>query len=403
MYETKLDKKKFRKYRKLVEKDEMFIDMCEGKGIQPSTIRKYSLSLAAFCYFTEMTPTELYEEADAEEEDGVRINRRKLRSKLIKFNKFQVDKGFSSHTITTRLMDVKQFYIFHGIEIPKLPRVKNKKSYTLEFKDLPTKQHIKTAIQGTSRLHHIAVLLFAFSSGTARTELSNVTVRDFIDGTKDYHNGTKDFQDVLEQLDGRNDVIPIIRMFRVKTERHYYTCCSPEAVQAIVDLHKAKGTTDLDEKLFLMNPQAISRMYINMNDKYNWGWVGNYRLFTSHKLRKLHASLIEDITLANALQGRSNGVITDTYFINKPERLRERYLEHINKLTINEVYTITITDANYDRLLEVIAEKDKEIEDIKKTNAQINERLDMIDSIRRKIDNLDKEEYGSTYVRDLIK
>jgi len=101
------------------------------------------------------------------------------------------------------------------------------------YSDIPTIDDIRQVIESTSNLKHKAVILFMSSSGSAMNETTSLTVQDFIDATKDYHNSTN-INDVLDELEGQKDVIPIFELVRAKTNYFYYTCCSPEATMAIV-------------------------------------------------------------------------------------------------------------------------------------------------------------------------
>jgi hypothetical protein len=73
-----------------------------------------------------------------------------------------------------------------------------------------------------------------------------------------------------------------------------------------------------------------------LNDDNNWGMVGNYRRFRSHMLRKFHASnLGASFDLINTLEGRTNGVIHETYVKIKPSVIKEKYLEYMVNVMIH--------------------------------------------------------------------
>ena len=55
------------------------------------------------------------------------------------------------------------------------------------------------------------------SSGTAKAETLSLTVRQFIDGTSEYHNGGT-IDNILNVLEKRNNVVPIFYLKRIKTD-----------------------------------------------------------------------------------------------------------------------------------------------------------------------------------------
>ena len=365
-YSGKLKPKKFKKAKKSVLEDPKYTEMMSAKGIVEETKKRYLFSLTTYCYFCDQTLTEIYEEADQEEEDGIRLNKRKIRRKLINFRSFLND-HFANSTVKQRFQDIKQFYKFWGIERPDLPAQTLKREERMEFGDLPDKNMIKIAIEGTSNLNHIALVLFNFSSGSARTEIANTTLGEFIEGTKDYHNNNGNIEDIINQLSKRDDIIPIIKMHRQKTNRDYYTCCTPEASSAIIRALKVRDNLTLDSRLIDMSPQAINKAFTFINDKHEFGKVKTYRRFTSHKLRKLNATLIEDVAFANTIQGRQSDTITETYFFKNPERIREKYVEYLDILTINETIHIDYGKDKVEKLNKELEDRERQIEKLEES------------------------------------
>ena len=101
----------------------------------------------------------------------------------------------------------------------------------INYKDLPTKEDIKNSLKYANPVMR-AVILFMSSSGCARRETLNITIQDFIDATKEYHN-SNNIYDVLNELKDNDSIIPTFKIHRQKTNKHYYTFCSPEATTEI--------------------------------------------------------------------------------------------------------------------------------------------------------------------------
>ena len=62
-----------------------------------------------------------------------------------------------------------------------------------------------------------AIILFMTSSGSARRETLNLTINDFINATKDYHD-SNDIHEIIKLLERRNDIIPTWKLKRQKTK-----------------------------------------------------------------------------------------------------------------------------------------------------------------------------------------
>ena len=391
----KLDEEEFYKWKNSVLESEVYQKVVGKRRVKDLTKVRYVLSLATYCMYNNMALDDLIDEADKEERDGVRVKDRKILERLEGFRPWLLNQGLGTLTTQTRFNDAKWFYRQNYIDVPELAGTfKYPHEYKLRFEDLPTREDIKKAVDGTSTLSNKALFLFMASSGSAKMETSNLTVKSFIDATKEYHGGISNIDDVLKILDGRGDVVPLFKMHREKTDYDYYTCCSPEASQAIIDLLLSKPIVKDDDPLFYLSYGGIGKAFQRANHKHNWGKVKNYFYFSSHRLRKRHASIIENENLANFLQGRKPDRIKETYFLNRPERVKEEYVRHINKLTINETNFKDIYSEEYQELLEenkrLQEQVDAQKQEISELNATNKALVNRVDTVESRIDNLAK-------------
>ena len=196
-----------------------------------------------------------------------------------------------------------------GIEVPQLPRavLNDSPNENLEFTDLPTINTIRTVIESTKKLNHKCLTLFAACNGTARKELANFTFQQFLDGVAPFCHNPKNAQDVIDELDGeceKREIIPVFKMHRSKTDYYYYTPVTPECLQFMINYLKSEGL-DLkpEDRFFKMGEHAVSSFFKETNIKFNFGKRGLYGFFSSHRVRKFNASLIEDTDFANYIQG----------------------------------------------------------------------------------------------------
>jgi integrase len=277
-------------------------------------------------------------EADNEEERNIREKNRTIKKRLENYRNYKIDSGSSRGTIKKYFEIVKTFYRHHEIVIPYISTVYLKKDYHERYEDIPKIEHIKKAIKSTDNLLEKAIILFMSSSGTARNETLNLTVEDFFNATSEYYDNKSNnvVFEVLDELSNFNNIIPLFELVRIKTDYHYYTCCSDEATIAIIEYLKSRKNLKLKSKLFDINRNRFNRFFMRINMENNWGKVGYYGFFRSHALRKFHATTIEDKSLADCLQGRMRDSITESYYKQNPQRIKERYLEILPKLRISQ-------------------------------------------------------------------
>lgn len=351
-----------------IEDEEIFQEFIIDRNFAYNTKRLYSYILGEYSELNNMSLKELIDEADEEEEQGIRPKRRKIVKRLKNYRNWKIQEKHAVSSIKNYFGKVKTFYRHFGIEIPYIPPARLKNDVHIRYADIPTIKHIREALETTNNPKHKAVILFIASSGTANKETLSLTIQDFIEATKEYHN-KKNIYEVIDQLKDQKDIIPLFDMYRSKTDYYYNTCCSHETVEMILKYLKTKETIKNNERLFGIDSSInLLKIFQRINDKLNWGKVNHYNFFHPHALRKFHATTIEDIGLANTLQGRKSDLITETYFKNNPKRIKEKYLEHLPKLTINKTVVNTVDSEATKELRKELKAKDDIINNM-------NERL----------------------------
>ena len=276
--------------------NKIFNKFCKERNV---SVRKYEN-----CHKLPME--ELLQEAISEEENNTPLKERKIKQRLISYRTFLLNSNLSQNTVRSYFTKIKTFYEHFEIEIPNLPNAKYAKEYETNYLDLPSKDHIRMALD-ISTLDLKAVILFMSSSGTAKAETLSLSVQDFILATRDYHtNGS--LNEILNQLNKKEKVIPTFYLKRIKTD-----------------------------KLFDFTYSTLLARFQEINDYYNWGFKGKYRFFRSHTLRKFHASNIGlSAEYIDALQGRSKNEIHSTYIKTNPDKLKEIYLSVMDNVMINK-------------------------------------------------------------------
>lgn len=303
----------------------LFEGFCRNRNIKDSTVRSYRSAIRKYELFHDMDIGSLMDEAINEEEKGIPVKKRKIKRRLLDFRDFLLDSDLAISTVRTYFSRIKTLYRHFEIELPYLNDIKCDGEYLSSYDDLPTKEDIRRAF-GISSPALRAVILFISSSGCAKAETLSLTVGDFIRATEDYHDGGS-IDDVLHSLENRKDVVPTFYLKRIKTNKFYHTFCSPEASFHIVKYLLSREDLSFDDKLFDFTDSSLIYNFKKVNDKLGFGFVGKYRFFRSHALRKYHASNIGlSADYIDALQGRAKTKVHEAYIKTNPKKLKEIYI-----------------------------------------------------------------------------
>ena len=157
---------------------------------------------------------------------------------------------------------------------------------------------------------------------------------------------------------GRRDVVPAFYLKRIKTNKFYYAFCSPEASHHIVKYLISRKGLSLDDRLFDITDSSLIYSFKKLNDKLDMGFVGSYRFFRDHSLRKFHASNIGlGVDLVDEIHGRSKTRVHEAYIKTNPKRLKEIYMGAMHNVMIGEewIRESEITEKKEDR--NVVIEK----------------------------------------------
>lgn len=357
--------------------EDILNEIHHAKTHSKSAKKIYKNAVKQYCKQQQSTLAELIKEADDEEEQRIRWRDRKLKQRLLNFRQHLIE-NYKKNTVQNYFNSIRAIYKYFEIEIGELPPLNTKNINTPEpinYADLPTKEIIKKALKiADNRMK--AIILFMSSSGCAKRETLNLTVQDFINATKEYHN-SNDINDIISKLQDREDIIPTFRLKRQKTNKYYYTFCSPEAVQALISyMLTLEGEIKPEDKLFPIHEDYVTMLFIELNNILKLGKKGTYNRLRSHMLRKFHASQLYNDGLSldeiDALQGRRKDNTHSAYFMEDPKKLKEKYIEHLDCLTINlDVNKLDIKSPDFIKLENENKELKTELSEIN----DIKERL----------------------------
>ena len=314
-------------------------EFANERNLSSKTKQSYINALNCYMDFNNESFSYLLSEAEEEENNMVRWKNRKLKHYLLNFRSYLQTKYLAS-TAKLYFQRILTLYTHFEIEVYKLPSLSTKSSNMskpITFEDLPTKKIIRDAFNISNPIMK-AIILFISSSGCARRETLNLTIRDFISATSEYHN-EKNIKGVISSLNSINDIVPVFRIKRQKTNKYYFTFCSPEASKYIIKYLSTRKFLKEEDMLFDINLYYFNKYFNDINNELKLGKIGPYNRFRSHMLRKFHASSLynsnNNLSLdeIDALQGRSKDSTHASYFMENPTKLRKKYIESLNSIT----------------------------------------------------------------------
>ncbi|WP_296853395.1 tyrosine-type recombinase/integrase [uncultured Methanobrevibacter sp.] len=343
------------------------------------TRRIYSDAVKKYTEFCSMTLEELIEEAEFEEDQGIKWKKRKLKRRLLSFRQFLLER-YSLNAVLSVFRPIIAIYKYYEIELFSLPPINKKNVRTAEpilFKDLPDKEVIRKAIAIATPVM-AAVIYFMASSGCARQETLNLTIGDYIDALNEYTTKT-DIYEVLNELKDVENVVPTFKILRQKTDKYYTTYCSPEAVESINSyLLSRKEPLRNESPLFKIEINYLAFKFTQINNELGLGKVGSFNRFRSHMLRKFHASALYNDGMSldnvNDLQGKAKNKTDQSYFMINPEDLKYEYIKHLPAVTINhDVEKLSIKSPEFLQMENENKELKSEVGDMRKELDEMKE------------------------------
>lgn len=362
-----------------MENNEIIKEYITTRGLKKTSYKTYKVVLNHYSKHQKLTLQKLIQEAEQEETQQIRWKHRKLKTRLIQYTNYcKTIMKITSVKIYIHI--VKSFYHHHEIEIGKLPPLNLKNSITsdpITYYDLPDKEIIRQAIEISNPLMR-GLILFLATTGMSKVDALNLKISDFITST----GLTGNIEEVIEEALQQDNIIPMFKARRKKTNKYFITFCTPETTKEIClylkNRNKKKQLQEQDQ-LFEISNHWYTIKFQQINETLQLGKVGSYNRFRGHMLRKFHASNLEkagmDRTMINTLQGKSNGAVDDVYFFHDEEVLKKEYIRCMPELLINvDVNEVNVYSKEY---LEIL-NKNKELElQVKKIDSLEEEIADL--------------------------
>lgn len=396
---------------------EYFNEVADSKDWSTHTKYNYSVGLKQYTKFCGLSFIDLLDEAYKDEEAKTPHYRLRLRTRLNNWVRSMKEDGLSKNTISSRKNGIILLYKYAGIHIPELEKISGK-SFTnnpviqLQYEDIITREEIRKALEISNSTIR-AIILTSTTTGSAKKEVMSMTIRHFIEGTKDYHHlelpsdltieeEYNFLKKVLKHLEPYNmDMVITFKMIRAKVQKNYYTFCTPECTEAILQMLKERITKrdftnhrypnnppkhiGFDDKLFKMNDKYLSENLQWINTTLNLGKAGRYNKMNIHMLRRYFATTLSNpingdldtvmpSEYIDAFEGRSKNSMISIYAKKNPKELKSIYMKYMYRLVID-------------------VEKDK-YKELSRENKELRLRAEKVDLIEDEIKNM-KETYNT--------
>ncbi|MCK9150501.1 tyrosine-type recombinase/integrase [Methanobacterium alcaliphilum] len=392
-------------------KDQQRIDFWVfNKDLEESTLKTYLNCLKKYCKTVGKSPNELIEEADAENDQGIRSRDRKINHYLLKFKKQLKSEGKARATIHLYIHAVKSFYDALDVETPKIKTPQGDITQEKNYGKLISLNEIKTLVNVAAPREKALIYLMALS-GMAQAEARNLTIKKFMDAVGESLNREiESMKDLFEVEHSLDQEILTLHIVRKKVNHRYITFIPPEATIQIIYYLKERmygrnqniRITDINSPIFVkINGEPIDRDIIVTNFRrigLEAGFKkeeGAYSFWRAHGLRKYFISTIMnklgDKVLADYLVGHKLSGNDRAYWYPDEEDLKKRYLKALPYLSIDNAKVLEIKTEDYVRIERVERDQNK----LKKKMSRTQMIVDVIEKNPKILAKLEEEFYKS--------
>lgn len=350
------------------------------------TTKQVRIAVHSYEAFHKTSFEKLLIEAEEDEQKIIKLQKRRIKKRLLQYLLYMREEKYADSTIRLYLAKIKQVYLYHDIEIPRLPSITIPE--TESYKDIPTPKEIMAAINN-SRTKMKATITFLASSGLRRSDMAALTLNDFFEATREYHHldviHDEDIPRVVADLQRYEDIIPTFYITSEKTNTSHFAFCSSESVQFICQMLRErimKKQLRLDDKLFDVRDTSVTRNFERLNDRLEFGWKETRRKFHPHSLRKFFATTLAandvDYLSTEFLLGHRLSSVQSSYYFANPEKLRLKY----SRVMPNLCFVTRIHD------VDIVSSERRELSRLRDENKETRERLyeleEMINMLRMK-------------------
>lgn len=323
------------------------------RDLSTGTRRGYRIVAEDYKLFTGKNLSELVDEAEQEEEQGLRFRKRSINKYIIGFKAHLEEKNYAPTTLNTKMKGIFSFYLAFDIRLPKIKFPRGDICLDKNYKRPPTRENIQQMIDVSNTRDKALIYLLALS-GMGGQEARNLTIKKFLESASEAIGiELENVNDLFKAEDQVLQKILTLNIVRQKVKYRYQTFIPPEASKAIISYLKERNyhnnvnnqISNVEEPLFVTNiGNPMSRTGVG-NEIKRIGKLagfksdkGSYCFWRPHGLRKYFITTIIDNTrdhiLADYLVGNKIDPIKRAYWIIDPKELKKNYIEALPYLSI---------------------------------------------------------------------
>ena len=102
-----------------IKNDPIYKEFVLNRNLKPETIRSYNQKLRIYCEVTGFSQTQLIEQAEDDEDNGIRFRKRRIKLYFQDLQDHLIEKDYSSRKIVDIISTIRGFYTHFEIQIPK--------------------------------------------------------------------------------------------------------------------------------------------------------------------------------------------------------------------------------------------------------------------------------------------
>ena len=356
------------------------------KNLSESRRRMYIYNFKEMYDLTGLTPSELIAEAKNEQKPSLDKNNqiifkdvedRKVTEYLYKYHACMEEKKLKSSTIKTKMGVVRSFYGNFKIELPDNIQI-NIPHQLIREGDIPNLEDIRKGVEQAKYLKYRAIILLISTSGMRSGDVRHLTIGDFLNATKEYHNGTLD-----DLLQSKKTIIPTWDFIPRKTSKQGNICITfntPETSTYIIDYLKQRlerGETLNNESFLFTSTKAKQYsikgflwIFSSVNNELFGKDKHNRDFFRAHNLRKFFLSTFRQKTndsfTLKVVAGHSIRKNNDENYQEIPTfEIKKQYMQVIPFLSIKDTRVHTINSEEYKKIAAQNKQLKQEMEKIK--------------------------------------
>ncbi|MEN6593155.1 MAG: site-specific integrase [Methanobacterium sp.] len=362
------------------------------RHLSQSSKTSYTYAFRYYYRSTGLTPSEAIDQADDDEEAGIRLKRRRIVQHLEDYEDL-LETKLGESTLKTYIIMVKSFYRFYGImELPENRRRPPRPTKEDSVEQLPSTDELKKAISNSSIKFQAIIILLA-TTGMRQGDLRNLTLKDLCEALKEYirvdPEDFKDIEKIREQLPKTFGPLTW-HYFMQKGAKWQTTFSTPESLHFILNYLEVKPPTPFkpETRLFCglpgkkQNQQTFNRYFQRVNKKCGFPQT-RPSYFRPHNLRKWFSNQLKTNMgwiEPRILMGHKVQDETGRRYL-KPDYndLKKKYYSYMDDLTLFS--KVEVYDTTDDRIMTLEKEKEeleKRMIELEKENKKRNEDLEIL-------------------------